>query len=158
MAKIDAIGDRARYWKAAGPAEGAFVGKLPDLRANPIYKSFAESFDGHIFQGELKPGDIVYQLQRAGQTGVGDFFIAVRPLDRETGEALANIAKWNNHGEKLVTYVVKEPVTVYAGAIAGGEGHQIAFPMQKFFEHQPSPLQFLEQVEEVRLPFKARGD
>lgn len=158
VAKLDKVGDRVIHWKATGPATGKYVQKLPDLLSDPAFASFAKSFEGHIFQGELKPGDIIYQLQRAGQTEPGDFFLAVRPIDSSTGEALANIAQWNNHGDKLVTYVVKEPVTVYAGSIFGAEGHQIAFPMRDLFKDRPLPMRWLEQVEEVRLPFKAVGE
>jgi len=152
-----------RYSKIA--ATERFVGTLPELselaRLDPVkYQSFFDAFHGHVFRGELKPGEILYQVQRKDQTSAGSWFLAIKPGDAQSAEALANIAKWYNDGHAVSTYVVKDRISVYAGAVAGGEGHQIFIPSLNTIRDVrgvdlPKDIdQIVEKVEEMRLPWR----
>ncbi len=100
-----------------------YVSRLPDLKG-----SQREAFDGHIFKGEYEPGEILFQAQRAGQKGAGNWFGPLRPKDSDHAESLFNIRRWGNNAEQIKAYVVKERVSGYAGKVAGGEGHQFLIP------------------------------
>ncbi|WP_372655948.1 pre-toxin TG domain-containing protein [Halobacteriovorax sp.] len=100
-----------------------YVKELPDLKG-----SIKEAFDGHVFKGSYKPGEVFFQAQRKGQTKPGRWFAPVKPINSEHAEAMLNIKKWGNNADKIKVYKVKESVSGYAGKVACGEGHQFLIP------------------------------
>jgi hypothetical protein len=100
-----------------------YVRSLPHLTGTEL-----EATEGHIFQGSMQPGEIVYQAQRTGQTGPGRWFTPVKPLDAEHAEEMLNINKWTNDGGQIKAYRFKETVSGYASKVEGGSGHQFKIP------------------------------
>lgn len=169
-----AIAQKVEALSAAGKTTGSYVRALPDLKALALaearekgftkitegigqFNDFYLSFEGHIFSGNLNPGDLLYQVQRSAQNGPGVFFGVIRAVDRVDAEALYNIAKWKNPAYELAVYVVKEPVTVYAGSVAGGEGRQIMLATARDFKGFPDIKLLIEEVPEARVKLPLRG-
>ncbi|MGE4130225.1 MAG: hypothetical protein AB7F86_01230 [Bdellovibrionales bacterium] len=163
LKKADKVAYRSEQLAAIGKKTGPYVRDLPDIRelaatmkdpkAAEALRSFANAFEAHIFKGDLKPGDILFQSQRLNQTQPGSWFSVIRPTDSVEAEELLNIFKHGNYAEKMTTYVVKEPISIYAGKVAGGNGHQIMFPTHPAFNRPLRLLDVLEEVETIKLPF-----
>jgi len=113
----------------------AVKGKLGDqfadvARLKDLPKTEREAFEGTIFKGVYEPGEILFQVQDARRPAghVGRWFSPVRPVNAQHADEMLNTRRWNNFGEVLRVYVVRERVAGYAGKVAGGEGHQFLLP------------------------------
>lgn len=114
-----------------------YVKKLPELP-----ESYAKEFNGHLFRGEYRPGEVLFQAQRKGQLNPGNWFTSVKPMDAADAEDLLNINKYGNFAEQIKAYVVKERVSGYAGKVTDGMGHQF---------HIPKDVPLADVIEEVIL-------
>ncbi len=102
-----------------------YVRNIPDLAG-----SRADEFLGAIHKGEYKPGEVLFQALRTGQTKPGRWFTPIKPINAAHAEELLNIAKYGNDAGQLKVYKVTERVSGYAGKVAGGtgSGHQFYIP------------------------------
>lgn len=164
LRKADKVAARSAELSQIKNTTGPYVRALPDLKDLAALESNAEtaqllmdfeaSFQGHIFKGNLNPGDVLFQVQRADQIVPGHFFTVVRPADSVDAEDMLNIFKYRNDAAKVTAYVVREPVSVYAGAVAGGSGHQILIPSGKAFGSDFKVDHVVEAVETLKLHFR----
>lgn len=110
-AALDDIND---IRKGLRPKKGDFFAKkLPDLEK----KEHINSFGGKIYKGVLEPGEILYQARNIDDNKIGEFFGAIRPLNRAQAEDYWDLIEYQNRAERLDMFLVKERVSVYAGKI-----------------------------------------
>ncbi len=116
-------------------SSGRFVRDLPGIE-----EKFGNAFEGNIFKGPMKEGDIVYQAQRTGQQSPGRWVTPVKPVSAEHAEEMLNIRKHQNNAGQIKAYRFKEDVSGYAGKIEGGSGHQFKIP------EDINPSEILEEI------------
>ena len=88
--------------------------------------SHAGSFDSDLFIAEKLDSDLLVYRAEGGTSGnFGSFYGLEKPQTTIDAEELANIFKWGNTAQKVVTYRVPKGTTVYMGRVKGGAGRQI---------------------------------
>ncbi|MDE2343780.1 MAG: hypothetical protein KGL63_10425, partial [Betaproteobacteria bacterium] len=118
---------RASVPDGAGTAPVTIPDAAPSV-ASPenISASKLASFTNPAFS-EVSPG-LYYQAQRFGQTGTGEFFSSMQPLDSMDAEELFNIKAWGNNAEQLGIFEVQPGLQAWQGGVNGGAGTQIYIP------------------------------
>ncbi len=97
--------------------------KLPIL-----HETERAAFAGPVDCRTMKPGSVLFQAQRTGQTITGRWFGIAKPENAKHAEILFNINKWGNDGGQIVRFIVLSHITGYWGRVAGGLGLQLFIP------------------------------
>jgi hypothetical protein len=91
--------------------------------------TIADAFkNGEYVERTLKPGELLYRAEAAAASAPGRWFGTQLTQSAARAERWWNVAKWGNPLEVVRTYEVTQEMTVYYGAVAGGNGTQILFP------------------------------
>ncbi len=158
-AVADKVGDAAAQSAAKAASDGAATssvipGSAPAVVvADNISASKLGSFTDSVFT-DVPPG-IYYQVQRFDQTGTGEFFSAMKPLNSLDAEELFNVKAWGNNAEQLAVFEVKPGLQAWQGGVNGGAGTQLYIPgdlQNKFIQQVDTQSLFTSELKWITRP------